>query len=220
MPSGDPASERDSCLDPVETLPRELREKLASEIEALPEFQTGKHGGRGGKSMAPRDADRIISLLQNTLREVVSRGGFIHDLPRRQARIEKLRDKIQLAKEDLTEMCEDMVTKLRALRWMGIAGSARPTRGTLGSQHPSGEEAALQLEQLQTELKNLRAQCRRRCEALLTMIHELAQEEENCDRLVEAASNREPTESLDPRRGITSLKGSPMVFRRKHLHSV
>lgn len=227
MPSSELEDQKEPRLDPVAELPRELRERLANEIESLPEFQSERRWGRG-RSVSHRDTERIVNLVQETLREVMSHGGFIHDLPRRQAKIGKLRDRIQLAKEDLAELCEEMGTKLRALQWMGIGGPTheRQPRPSADGAAPAGrdpnppEEGISQVEQLQTELKNVRAQCRRRCEALLAMIHELALEEENCQRLEDAATRRDPQASRRAKRRPKALKGSPMVFRRRYVEDV
>jgi hypothetical protein len=219
MPIDDIFSEKEPQPNPAQGLSRELRKRLASEIESLPEFNTEDWPGRP-RPVSHRDAERIVGMIQNTLKQVTNRGGFINDVPRRQANIKKLKDKIQTTKEDLTELCEEMVSKMRTVRWMGMAaGASEPRKGRApysGEGPPLDDQGISQAEQIQTELKNLRAQCRRQCEVLLSMIHDLALEQEHCERLEDAASHEAPKEPRHSPLHPRMTKGSPMVFPRKN----
>jgi len=200
----------------VDALPRDLREQLANEIKSLPEMQEASRNP--ARNLSPRDAERIVSLFHQTLEQVGDQGGFLHDVPRREARIRRMRERIQATKEELSGLCEQMVAKQRTLRWLGAQGSSRrPGRGTRADHEPGQP----QVEQVQMELKNLRAQTRRVSENLLVMIHDLAEEIQRCERIKIAASSRGDdaygtSRSLHQRR----MSASPMVFRPKRSRSV
>jgi hypothetical protein len=208
--SGEPEEARPLAVD---ALPRDLREQLANEIKSLPEMQDAARNP--ARNLSPRDAERIVSLFHQTLQQVGDRGGFLHDVPRREARIRRMRERIQATKEELSGLCEQMVAKQRTLRWLGAQGSSR--RGP----RPRHDPGQPQVEHVQMELKNLRAQTRRVSENLLVMIHELAEEVQRCERIKIAAAGRgeddyPPSRSLDHRR----MNASPMVFRPNRSRSV
>jgi len=199
----------------VETLPRDLREQLANEIKALPEMQDPTRNP--AKALSPRDTERIVSLFHQTLEQVVDRGGFLHDVPLREARIRRMRERIQGAKEELSALCEQMVVKQRALQWLGAKSTSRRHRRT---QDPDDGGVQPHVEQVQMEIKNLRAQTRRVSENLLALIHELAEEVQRCERIKVAASQHRAGDSPSFSGGRKNVHASRMVYRPKRSRSV